>query len=92
MTNQKDRELLDEIFYQMRDGGTKIINEIGTAQLAKLFDLAHRLLTKWENAEVIYKDSGADPEFWTENEADIIKYSGSVIKGVWIPVEEAADE
>ncbi|KGL46030.1 hypothetical protein DUK53_08625 [Listeria sp. SHR_NRA_18] len=83
--NEKDREFLDEVFYQMRDGGTQIINEIGTAQLAKLFDLAHRLLTERENAEVIYRDSRAHSEFWTEDEIRGYKNHMKFTKGIWIP-------
>ncbi|PNP88199.1 hypothetical protein BMT55_15660 [Listeria newyorkensis] len=93
--NEKDREFLDEVFYQMRDGGTQIINEIGTAQLAKLFDLAHRLLTERENAEAVYYDTDpelpANIEFWSEGRMQGygMRPTSDFKKGVWISDGEA---
>ncbi|MBC6163314.1 hypothetical protein HB999_07515 [Listeria booriae] len=73
--NEKDRELLDEVFYQMRDGGTQIINDVSKVQLAKLFDLAHRLLTEREKAETVYRAKMLDnsKDYHMSDLSDFIK-------------------
>ncbi|MBC1491414.1 hypothetical protein HCI99_06205 [Listeria booriae] len=55
-----------------------------------LFELADRLLTERENAEVVYRDSSySDTEFWREDELGCFKKHMQLTKGIWIPVEEA---
>ncbi|MBC2190518.1 hypothetical protein [Listeria booriae] len=92
--NEKDRELLDEVFYQMRDGGTQIINDVSKVQLAKLFDLAHRLLTERENAEVVYKlnDKKRAETHYYKNTSYLYNDEFKQEKGIWIPIEEGLIE
>ncbi|EUJ46697.1 hypothetical protein [Paenilisteria rocourtiae] len=88
--NEKDREIMDtalEFVFSMGLEGLELDERIGDAIL-----LANRLLTERENAEVVYKGSGAYPEFWTEDELRVfkkLKKHMQLTKGVWIADGEA---
>ncbi|MBC1499383.1 hypothetical protein HB943_02120 [Listeria weihenstephanensis] len=85
--NEKDREIMDtalEFVFSMGLEGLELDERISDAVL-----LANRLLTERENAEVIYRDSRAHSEFWTEDEIRGYKNHMKFTKGVWIPDREA---
>ncbi|RQW65818.1 hypothetical protein DUK53_14485 [Listeria sp. SHR_NRA_18] len=78
--NTYKNELYKKLKEKVRYG-----DNITRQDLSNALWLYEKTLKERENAEVIYRDSRAHSEFWTEDEIRGYKNHMKFTKGIWIP-------
>ncbi|MBC2293739.1 hypothetical protein HCC36_10915 [Listeria booriae] len=94
--NEKDRKIVNQALVVCKIAKANGVKDDNT--IALVIELANRLLTERENAQIVYYDTDpelpANIEFWSEGRMQGygINPTSDFKKGVWIPDVKEAQE